>query len=328
MFRHFPAFIYVHIVTFAMFAGCMWLIGKMMADGNLLWTIPAVFAVPTAILLYARHWGRFAWLSLNFLPSYQKRARAAKTKPDGTPKQAPPPGMQAEDARGSLPAPKDDAAAEAAAADVLAEGVREGLPPQHATGVQVATPGRPESVVAGPPPVVPVYDEFTFDPNPYKIQDEPGLPTFAEAAPAAAPLPAPASTSAPVAGTIEEYEDEWSTSKKPYGVGEPVAPLPDSEAPPMETPETDTDANQPVVLSQYYDEKAKKEAEEDRKREAEKRKMPPLSRKTPTFVAAMIVGVWKFMIYPSTLVAWANLAVFTFVELFIVWMLVLFNPFK
>ena len=37
----------------------------------------AAFALPTVLLLYARHWGRLAWLSLNYLPRQGKRPRVS-----------------------------------------------------------------------------------------------------------------------------------------------------------------------------------------------------------------------------------------------------------
>jgi hypothetical protein len=82
------------------------------------------------------------------------------------------------------------------------------------------------------------------------------------------------------------------------------------------------------VMSKYYDDRAKKEALEKRRREEEKRTMPARSKKTPTFQAAFLGGVWTFMLYPSTLLAWANLAVFTLVEFLLLYMLVMFSPFK
>jgi hypothetical protein len=311
-----------------MFFASMWLIGRIIENG-LMWVLPAAVVVSFSLLLYARHWGRFAWLSLNFLPRYLRGTQLAKPKAEAATEAPPPAPLPKEAAPKKIPVPKPnpEPEAEAVAASVLNEGVREGLPPQYATGIQTATPGTPQSVVAGPPPASPVpVDEFTYDPAPYEVADVPGLPTFAEAA-APAPMPVAAATTAPIA-TVEEEEDEWSTNKKPYDVGAPVVPLPKSDVPPPEPTETDEDLNAPVTLSQYYDDKAEKDAEEARRREEEKRKMPPLSKKTPTFVKALITGVWNFVVYPSTLVAWLNLAVITFVELFIFWMLVMFNPFK
>ena len=71
MLRHFLAFGYVHLITLAAFAACSVLLLRATTH-SILWALPAAFAIPTAIMLYARMWGRFAWLSLNFLPRRHK----------------------------------------------------------------------------------------------------------------------------------------------------------------------------------------------------------------------------------------------------------------
>ena len=75
MLHHMGAFVYIHLMTFAMLAGSLYMVVRGMTD--FVWLIPAIVLVPAAQLLYARHWGRFAWLSLNFLPRQAKKARSS-----------------------------------------------------------------------------------------------------------------------------------------------------------------------------------------------------------------------------------------------------------
>lgn len=315
MFGHIGAFLYVHIITFVLFATAFWLVQRGMTD-SVGWLIAAIVMVPTAILLYARHWGRFAWLSLNYLPRHQNKPRAPKSKRSADFVQDP----------WGDPPPQD-----AAEADGPADAIREGEPPvkgaqkasASSTAVTAAVPATKESIAAGKPPI---DDEWEFDPNPYKIQDEPNLPTFQEEA-APAPMPAPSVQSATSAAPVEE-EDEWATEKKPYNIGDPVVPPPTSDVPSIANPDMDPEANQPITVTEYYDRRAKKEAEEKRKAEEEKRMMPKQSRKTPTFYKALLAGVWNFFTFPSSWLAWTSLATFTVVELIIMWMLVMTYPFR
>ena len=86
------------------------------------------------------------------------------------------------------------------------------------------------------------------------------------------------------------------------------------------------EANQPLSLSKYYDDKARKEKEAEEKKRIEAGKMPPPSRKKPSFQVALLHGVWPFMIYPRTLQVWINLVLLTAVEMFFLVMLRNFWP--
>ena len=296
MLHHSGAFLYVNLMTFAMCAGCLYLVVRGMTD--ITWLIPAVVLVPAAQLLYARHWGRFAWLSLNFLPRQTKKPRSSAAEKKRAlrscdeaeePEQVTIPELPVEEV-------------EAAAADAF----REGLPPNAGGAVQaIATPT--------PPPANEEYDEWT-DMKPYIVIDD-DQPPFQESA---APPPAVASPQ-PAPAIVEAEEDEWATDKKPYAFTEP-------EIAPACAQETKSDADKPLVMSKYYDDRAKKEAAEKRQREEEKRTMPARSKKTPTFRAALLGGVWKFMFYPSTLMAWAALAVFTAVEFLLMYLMLMVAP--
>ena len=153
--------------------------------------------------------------------------------------------------------------------------------------------------------------------KPYAVIDD-GETPFQETA--ATP---PAAAAAPTAPAIVEEEDEWAIDKKPYAFTEPTP-----EVVPACAQETQSDADKPLRVSKYYDDRAKNEAEENRRREEEKRTMPTRSKKTPTFRAALLGGVWLFMFYPSTLMAWATLAVFTTVEFLLMYMMLMVAPAK
>jgi hypothetical protein len=298
MLHHRGAFVYVHLMTFAMCAGCLYLVARGMSDFTYL--IPAVVLVPAAQLLYARHWGRFAWLSLNFLPRQTKKPRSSNAEKKRALRTFDEAAVPTPVAIADTPAEEVEAAA--------ADAIREGLPPNPAGAIK-------SSAAPTPRPAVEEYDEWT-DFKPYAVIDDDQAP-FQEAA---APPPPPAVATPPAAPAIvEDVEDEWATDKKPYAYTEPA---------PAVAQETKSDADKPLVMSKYYDERAKQEAEEKRRREEEKRTMPARSKKTPTFQAALLVGVWKFMFYPNTLMAWAALAVFTAVEFLLMYVLVMFAPIK
>lgn len=288
MFHHFPAMIYTYVITFALFAGTLWIV-KLALMQSVLWMIPAVVCVPALFLLYARYWGRFAWLSLNHLPRYSVPARI-KERP------------RTEESTGwgeeEEPETKIDAPAEPS------DGIREGLPPGTPYAIQAAAPAAP------------VDDEN--DLSPYAVIQDPSQPSFDEK-----PEPPPVAVIAPPKAPpppVEE-EDEWATEKKPYTYVEPD--LPPEPAPGTESK---THPNKPITATQYYDDRAKKERKAKRKAEAEKKAMPPLSKKTPTFVAAMITGVWGFLTHNSTLQVWGTMLVLTMIHLFITYMLVMFMP--
>jgi hypothetical protein len=262
------------------------------------WALPAAIVVPGAILFYARQWGRFAWLSLNFAPRVKKRPRVQYA--------------QAEDENVPELAVQE--------VDEAAEGMREGLPPAFPHGIQTGMPGVPEAVVAATPPAAAEEEEDEFAPNkkPYKLVGDQTPPSFPEAAPE--PLSVAASPPPPPPPVVEE-EDEWATDKKPYVVM-------DESAPPAQGRAAPSEADKPISVSKYYDERHRKEraAKAKAKEIAGQHYLPPPSKKTPTFATALFLGVWEFMLYGKTLQAWASLVVFTIVELALLSMVVHFWP--
>jgi hypothetical protein len=295
MLHHGGAFVYVHLMTFAMCAGSLYMVVRGMTD--FVWLIPAIVLVPAVQLLYARHWGRFAWLSLNFLPRQAKKGRSSLAEKKRALRSFDEAEESTQEAIPEMPAEE----VEAMAADAF----REGLPPNPAGAIKAAP---------APHPPVEEYDEWT-DMKPYAVLDDGETPFYETAA------PPPAVTAPPTAPAIVEEEDEWATDKKPYALTEPGP-----EATPACAQETKSDADKPLEVSKYYDDRAKKEAEENRRREEEKRTMPTRSKKTPTFRTAFLGGVWLFMFYPSTMMAWATLAVFTTVEFLLMYMMLMVAP--
>lgn len=307
MLHHVGAFIYVQLATFAITAGSIYLILR--GADDIAWLIPAVLLVPLGQLLYARHWGRFAWLSLNFLPRHAIKKRGPGQAESGLPREFPEEEECADSPPPELTAEHSAEEVEAAAAEAF----REGLPAGAGGGVKPAPMPRVE-----PPPKEP-YDEWN-DREPYTVIGD-AEEAFAEKA--TAPKPAQPGAPPPKPAVVEEEEDEWATDKKPYAMTEPAPETgPDCEQ------TTENDADKPLVMSKYYAERRRKEAEEQRRREEEMRKMPPRSKKTPTFASALLGGVWAFLFYPSTLLAWGNLAVFTLVEFLLLYVLVMFAPMK
>jgi hypothetical protein len=300
MLRHYLAFAYVHLMTLGAFAACGGLLALAMTH-SFLWAGLAAFAIPTTILFYARHWGRFAWLSLNFLPRKPKSPYMEKTMPrPSKPTEEEPPEMQVEEV-----APAED-------------GVRAGLPPAYPGAIQASNPDSSTSVTADPAPAPQPFDEWAADNAPYVIEGNASQPTFQESMDppptAAQPAPAPAA---------EEEEDEWSRDKKPYAIID--------DRPPVETVRSvakASSADEPMSVSQYYDERARKEEKAKRKakEKAQQMGLPKQSKKTPTFQNALLEGVWPFMIYGRTLRVWTNLVVLTMVELFFLMMVVRFWP--
>jgi hypothetical protein len=298
MLRHFGAFAYVHLITLLSASICAAVLFKVFT-GSFLWALPAALLVPTTLLFYARNWGRFAWLSLNFLPRKKKDPFASqKASEDCVPV------MDVQEV------------------DPHAEAIREGVPTGSGHAFQSGAPvqGSPH-IRAGATPWEaspgPEEDEWATDKKPYAIDDG-GLPSFKEQLPA--PAPAVSLQTAPVP-PLEEEEDEWAPVKKPYQCEDPTHPAPPDPAL-LAKPEID----RPVVLTKYYDERAQKENAEAARKAAEMRTMPPRSKKTPTFRSALFFGVWEFMIYGRTLSVWTNLVVLTFVELLLLMVVVQFWP--
>ena len=291
MLKHNGAFAYVHVITLISVSLCGGLVFAALTQ-SFLWALPAAFMVPTAILFYARHWGRFAWLSINYAPRKSKpHSEYVDTTKDEIPEMA------------------------VQEIDEAAEGVRAGLPPTFSQphGIQTGMPGGLHGVVAGPPPkIADEEDEWATNKKPYGIIGEEASPAFEQPEPGLVPMPMPSA-----AAVAQEEEDEWATDKKPYVFVDNSAP-----------PEPQSAANTPVTASKYYEERFKKEKAEKtkRQREAEQHFMPTPSKKTPTFSTALFFGVWEFMIYQKTLHVWGNLVVLTIVELFFLMMVVRFWP--
>ena len=295
MLRHYGAFAYVHLITLISAGLCVFVLFKAFT-GTFLWALPAAFLVPTTLLFYARHWGRFAWLSLNFLPRTKKNRFAPKSWPEDDV-----PVMDVEEV------------------DPPSEAIREGVPNGAGQAYQSGVPVKGSSHIrAGANPwAAQEEDEWATDKKPYGIDDA-GLPSFKEMLPAPPPVANRATGPAP---EIEEEEDEWAPVKKPYKWEDPTHP-----APPDPTLQTKPEADRPVVLAKYYEERARKEAAEARRRTEASRTMPRLSKKAPTFRKALFFGVWEFMIYSRTLSVWTNLVALTIVELLLLMMVVQFWP--
>lgn len=298
MLRHYGSFAYVYLLTLLSASVCAGLLFAVFTH-SFLWALPAAFVLPTAILFYARHWGRFAWLSLSFMPRKEKRQRDG----DKTPHEETAPEMDVQEI------------------DPADEGIRAGLPPGHSQGIHAGVPMTAGGIVAGAPPTsFPVEeDEWTADKKPYLVVEDPTQPAFQETA--SAPI-VPAATQTTVAPAVEE-EDEWATDKKPY----PVIGGADFAAPaPTESSDGKSDADKPLMVSKYYDDRHKREKEAKRKakEEATRFGLPAPSKKTPTFRDALFFGVWRFMIYERTLRVWVNLVVLTIVELLFLFMVLQF----
>lgn len=302
--RHWKALAYVHFITILSGGLCVGLLIAAFAQ-NIWWAALAAFLIPTSILFYARNWGRFAWLSLNFVPRKRKAPRDNSKKTasakDGVPE------MDVEEI------------------DPAAEGIRPGLPPGFASGLHEGVPLSAGGFAPGASPQQPTTedaDEWSTDKKPYLVIEDGAAPPFEEQAETPiAPAVAQVSSAPPT-----EEEDEWATEKKPYGVlGDP-----DFTAPTLSDADDDgrPEANKPIQLGKHYDERHERESEEKRKAKAEADKfgLPAPSKKTPTFANALFFGVWGFMIYERTLTVWANLIVLTIVELFFVYLTRMFFP--
>ena len=245
MLRHYGAFAYVHLITLLSAAHLRLPSCSRYSQARFLWALPATFLVPTTLLFYARNWGRFAWLSLNFLPRPKKNRFAAKKwAEDGVPV------MDVEEV------------------DLHAEAIREGMPTGsgHAFQSGVPTKGSPH-IRAGATPWAAQEaeeDEWATDKKPYGI-DNGGMPSFKEELPT--PMPAVSRQTGPTPA-IEEEEDEWAPVKKPYKCEDPTH-LRRRPTRRCIKPEAD----RPVVLSNY-DERARKEKAEARARPRRRARCP------------------------------------------------------
>jgi len=300
MMRHYRAFAYVHLLTLASASVCAYLLYATFTQ-NVLWGGLAMLVLPASILFYARHWGRFAWLALNFEPRKKKVRRTPKlaVAGDGVPE------LDVEEI------------------DPADEGIRAGAPPDAAQGLRAGVPVTPDGVIASSPaPAVHEEVDEWADTKPYGVIDDVTVPSFDETAPTPQLVPVAAHAPAPV---VEEEEDEWATNKKPYEmIGnadfKPPAATDEDKAKP--------EADKPLPVSKYYDDRHHREKDERRKAQAEDTLfgMPAPSKKTPTFADALFFGVWGFMIQERTLTVWANMVVLTMVELVFVYLAVSFFP--
>jgi hypothetical protein len=286
MLRHFGAFVYVHLITALAAAACVWFVYAAMTQ-SILWAIPAVFAIPTTILFYARNWGRFAWLSLNFVPGAKKSKGEAKKSAADTDTV---PEMDVQEI------------------DEHAEGIREGLPANTGAGIKVAAPSAAAQYQVD-------SDGADMETKPYLLVDDPTKPNFQEidGPPPLAPMPSAPYTTNPPA----EEEDEWATEKKPYGL------VGDSEfkgPPPDANPPTDkSEADRPASVSKHYDDQHERDKEKKKKAQTNDGVLDlpsPRSKGAPTFANALFFGVWSFMIYERTLSAWLSLVILTAAEMF------------
>lgn len=298
MLRHFLPLVYVHLMTLAAAGACAWFLYAAWTQ-TFLWAIPAALAIPTATLFYARHWGRFAWLSLNFVP--RKKSTAPEPK---------------------KPASDTDTVPEMDIEEID-EGVREGLPPSTVGSFKANTP-----TTSGGQGAAATYqvenDQAEMETKPYMLVDDPTKPNFQESndEPTFPLMPSVAKTTTAPPPALEE--DEWATQKKPYEL------IGDADFKPTTPPDLDQkpEADRPISVSKHLDDQVEREKEKNRKRQAEDGVMnlPKLSKRTPDFGEALFFGVWRFMVYERTLSAWFGLVVLTSAELFFLFLLRMFMP--
>ena len=292
MLRHYKHLAYVHLVTLFSVSACVGLLFAVFAH-SFAWTTITAFVLPAVLLFYARTWGRFSWLALHFLPRKQKtRTRSEYAQP-----------LDEEMLEEDVPT------VEVEEVDETSTGVREGLPPAYPHAIQAAL-----STIS--PPIPFIADEgisMGSDESPYQLVGDTDGPIFQET------TPAPVNPTNVPSGPphVAEEEDEWATDKKPYVFAEHAPAL-----------EPQADANKPIVNSEYYDERAKKEKviKAKRQRDAEEKFMPTLSKKTPPFSVVLLKGVGTFMIDSRTLGVYVNLVVMTVVELLLILLVVQFWP--
>lgn len=281
MLTHAPALVYVYVITLAAGAACVGLVLGMFVH-SFWWMLPAALGLSATLLFYARNWGRFAWVSLNFAPRRKKKTREKSWASPST----------------------DD--------------------PRNWTGDEPPSMEVEEiDETPAPAPVADDDDLWRTDKNPYAIAEKPGLPGFQESAPNSVPSSAP--SEAPALPVVEE-EDEWAADKKPYGLTD--EPVPAAASTTKADQPAASNADKLLPVSEYFDQRAKKEeaAKKKAKQEAETRFLPTPSKKTPTFAAAFVSGVWPFMVCGNTVHVWANLVLVTFFELLCIYMVVQFMP--
>jgi hypothetical protein len=293
MLRHYGAFAYVHFITLLAAVVCVGFVVAALTQ-SLIWAIPAVVAIPTAILFYARHWGRFAWLSLNFLPRKNKPRQAAATSTG-----------KADAATESVPE------MDVQEFDPASELLREGLPPNHPGSYRAGVPVPAEGVIAGAPNApFQVEHDWSMNNQPMALADDADAPMLQ-------PMPSPAAAQSTAA---DGEEDEWSTEKKPYDL---IGDADFKAAPPSPTDnEPKAEADRPISVTKHFDDRHEREQEAKRKaREANSLfGMPAPQKDAPSFADALFFGVWNFMVYERTLTVWVNLILLTAVEMFFLWL--------
>ncbi len=280
MLTHVWALAYVYATTLTAGALCGGVVLGMFTL-SFWWMLPAAILLPAALLFYARTWGRFAWVSLNFTPRRKNNRRRA----------AP--------AAASTDDPRNWTADEPPTLEV-------------------------QEIEEPPPPVADDDDLWRTDKKPYVLAEEPGQPGFQETAPSPA-VDSNTPNEAPALAAVDD-EDEWATDKKPYGLSdEPMPAVASATKPDLPIK---AEADKPLPVSEYFDQRAKDEAAAKKKaqQEAETRFLPTPSKKTPTFHVAFVQGVGSFLLYGSTVHVWANLVLVTFFELLCVYMVVRFMP--
>jgi hypothetical protein len=187
--KHSGPLAYVHLITSISAAIC---VGLLMASltHNFLWALPAALMMPTALLFYARHWGRLAWVSVHFVP--RKKTSGAEyvdttEDPDDIPEMA---------------------------VQEVEEGMREGLPPTYAP---------PNAIQSATLPLAEEEDEWATNKKPYAvIGDEPAEP-FERPEPVAVPAPS-------TAAMVEEEDEWATDKKPYGTIETATPPPPQSEA--------------------------------------------------------------------------------------------------
>ncbi len=299
--RHFRTFAYVYAVTLATLAATGGMVAAVFCH-TVLWALPASFAIPTTLLLYARHWGRFAWLALNFDVRPQK-----KKKRDPADSQA---------SNGASDAPEPDVKEVGPITEAAEELLSFAFPTallEYASAWgrfawrELGFEGRPQKKKIRDPVDAKTPDAANAIPE---VDVE-------EVAPAADAVPEglPAAPDSAV-----EEEDEWSTNKAPYGLTEDKVKPVLQESASFHVAEVAA-ADQPLSLAKYYDDEAKKAIDAEEKKLADAGQMPLLRNKNPSFQIALLRGVWEFMIYSHTIQVWINLVFLTAIELFLLMMI-------
>ncbi len=94
--RHLVKFLYVLVVTLSLIALC---VALLFVSATQSWAWLALFTVltPLTMLLWARHWGRLAWLTLNHKPTNRKSKVRRKMREQAVEAEAAPPEIDVEE---------------------------------------------------------------------------------------------------------------------------------------------------------------------------------------------------------------------------------------